>query len=295
MLSILIPTYNYNIYDLVLDLHNKCLKEHINFEIICLEDGSNTTFINLNKKINKLSNCQHIINPNNSGRILTRLKLANLAKYDWLLYLDADVFPKSNDFILNYLQHINTNSEAVFGGFAYQKDTKNKTSLRYLYGKKYEQVNADIRNKTPYKIIISANFLIKKALYLSITKQFKTTSYGADLIFATHLMQHKVNVHHINNEVYHLGLEDNIVFFNKQKEAVSLLHHLNNQNKLITHQNSLLKAYKLVKKYRLEHLYLFLFKRFEPTLQRLIVGASPKTKLLQFYKLGYFISLQQTR
>ena len=44
MLSILIPTYNYNITRLVVDLHQQALDTYVDFEIIVIEDGS-TLFV----------------------------------------------------------------------------------------------------------------------------------------------------------------------------------------------------------------------------------------------------------
>ena len=58
MLSILIPTYNYNVVPLVLDLHKQCLECEINFEILVFDDGSKLFTIE-NHKINSLKNCKH--------------------------------------------------------------------------------------------------------------------------------------------------------------------------------------------------------------------------------------------
>ena len=52
MLSVLIPTYNYNAFSLVEELHRQLTLEAIIFEIICLDDGSNSVLNNENKKIN---------------------------------------------------------------------------------------------------------------------------------------------------------------------------------------------------------------------------------------------------
>ncbi len=53
MLSILIPTYNYNTFSLVEELTNQAIATGISFEIIVLDDGS-TDQISLkeNSKIN---------------------------------------------------------------------------------------------------------------------------------------------------------------------------------------------------------------------------------------------------
>ena len=56
MLSILIPTYNYNVVPLVLELHKQCLECEIDFEILCQDDASKL-FFEENKKINGLKLC----------------------------------------------------------------------------------------------------------------------------------------------------------------------------------------------------------------------------------------------
>ena len=67
MLSILIPTYNYNVYPLVSELHKQCLECEIDFEIIVIDDGSKL-FFNENQEINSFKNCRFEILEKNIGR-----------------------------------------------------------------------------------------------------------------------------------------------------------------------------------------------------------------------------------
>ena len=60
MLSILIPTYNYNIAPLVNELFLQCeLIPNLNFEILVYDDGSQL-YHSENSKINNLKNCSFI-------------------------------------------------------------------------------------------------------------------------------------------------------------------------------------------------------------------------------------------
>ena len=61
-------------------VHEKCLKENIDFEIICLDDHSDSDFTKANKKIEKLTSCYYKISSENKGRVATREHLAKLAK-----------------------------------------------------------------------------------------------------------------------------------------------------------------------------------------------------------------------
>lgn len=288
MLSILIPTYNYYIYDLVLNIHEKCLKENIDFEIICLDDHSHTNFTEANKKIEELSNCYYKINSKNKGRVATREHLAELAKHKWLLFLDADVLPKNKSFINEYLNYLDKEYKAVFGGFYYDKNSPKRHLLRWKYGKQNEEVSAKRRNLKPYKVVISANLLIEKSTYLSISKQLKTNTYGGDLIFAALLKEQNINILHIENEVIHLGLEDNKSFLNKQKEAVKLLYDSFKKREIVNHDNSLLKTYSKIKKYNLDVFFSWFYKSFNKRIERHLLRQKPRILFLQLLKLSYF-------
>ena len=56
MLSILIPTYNYNALPLAEILEQQTLKLGIVFELICIDDGSFSEHNKQNQKINTLTN-----------------------------------------------------------------------------------------------------------------------------------------------------------------------------------------------------------------------------------------------
>ena len=48
MLSILIPTYNQDITKLATELHRQAMEQHVDFEVIVMEDGS-SMFVEENK------------------------------------------------------------------------------------------------------------------------------------------------------------------------------------------------------------------------------------------------------
>ena len=116
MISILIPTYNYNVNLLFQALKLELTSISIDFEIICYEDGSTKHVENNSLVISTISEAKHIISKVNRGRITTRQSLAEMAKYDWLLFLDADVIPENSTFISDYIKFINSNYDAIYGG-----------------------------------------------------------------------------------------------------------------------------------------------------------------------------------
>ena len=98
MISILIPTYNYNITRLVTDLHQQAVDTCVDFEIIVMEDGS-TRFVEKNKFVNDVEFCRHIVLKENIGRSAVRNSLADEAKYGHLLFLDCDAEVCSSRFV----------------------------------------------------------------------------------------------------------------------------------------------------------------------------------------------------
>ena len=288
MISVLIPVLNYNLTDLVATLHKMLSKENIEFEIICFEDGSKEENVSKNKEIEKLPYTKLIVSRKNIGRIKARKLLCQKAKFSWLLFLDADINLKGHDFISNYLKYTNANYDAIYGGFAYSREKPKTTQLlRWKYGIKHEEVPAKIRNQKPYKVIISANCLIKKEVfeYLDLNEDQKV--YGLDSFIGSKLKEKSVKVLHIDNEVLHLGLEENSVFLNKKEQASDIILKLHKEGVLNNPQNSLLRLFILLKKSRTNSLFSWAYKTFESRMKNNLTGSNPNIPLLQFYRISY--------
>jgi hypothetical protein len=292
MLSILIPTYNYNALPLAEILEQQALKLRIVFELICMDDGSFSEHNKQNQQINTLTNSKFLENRKNVGSKVNRQRLAEQAQYEWLLFIDADSKPKSPDYLSNYIKEMNGGNDTIFGGFAYD-DTffdANKT-LRYTFGKQREEVDANIRSKNPYKVIISANFLIKRSIFLRMSNHENMNIYGLDYLFSTELKEHNIKIKHINNEVFHLGLDSNAKFLKKTRDAVEALHHVYHTGQIKTHNISLLSAYEILKSLGLIHPLAWLFKKFDSKIENHLRGNKPKLILFDLYRLGYLCLL----
>ncbi len=294
MLSILIPTYNYNVYPLAENLQERALKSGVIFELICIDDGSYSSLNESNEKINTLPNCTFIEHDINQGRTATRQALAEKAQYDWLLFLDADVKPKNDAFFNEYISFITKSYDAIFGGFAYnQKNYTPNTSLRFNFGKKREEVDADIRNKHPYKVIISANFLIKKTIFKKINNLHLSNTYGMDYVFGSELKEKQIPIFHINNEVYHLGIDENVTFLKKTEQALNTLHTSSSKKRIKNTNISILKAYHKLKSCHLNNFFGIISKPFSQAIKNyLLKSKSPNLFLFDLYRLGYFCRIK---
>lgn len=110
-LSILIPTYDFVCYPLVLALHGQAEALGIDYEILVAEDGSKQQDrVVANLKINELPHCRHLRRTENAGRAAIRNILADEARGEWLLFLDSDAKVEKPDFLAAYLAAANAES-----------------------------------------------------------------------------------------------------------------------------------------------------------------------------------------
>ncbi|TGD58164.1 glycosyltransferase family 2 protein [Flavobacterium humi] len=294
MLSILIPTYNYSALPLVSILWEQAMENGVPFEIIVLDDGSSDTSLwEENAKINTLPNCRFERNEANLGRAETRNKLAQVSRYDWCLFLDSDVIPVTKDYVKTYIDFIGKEYDAIIGGIRYEDKTADSSKiLRYKYGKSREENKADLRKQNPYSFIFSGNILIRKAVFVAHNYSSLGNFYGLDIYFAYQLYMDNVPVLHIDNEIYHLGLEDNEVFFRKSLDSLDSRIKLLGNKPNIDEINSLLKHYNILRKRKLDRLIASLFRLSEPVLKKLILNRNPNLLSFDLYRLGYICTIK---
>ena len=296
MLSILIPTYDYNCYSLVSELYNQCVKLGFPFEIIVQDDASHSELNVENLKITSLKNCYFHTNSENLGRGKNINSLAEKASFNWLLLLDCDVFPKHNYFIEKYFECIEKKDFNVFfGGICYKPEKpKENEMLRWIYGIKREAIPSKERQQNPYKSALTSNLLIKKELFSAIQFDENITKYGyEDLLFIKNLKEKSVAIEHIENEGYHLNLETSIIYLGKIKASLQNLSMLYKIDKSKIDESKIVTAYNFLEKTNTTSIVSFLYKKLEKRLEKHLLSNNPKLRILDIYKLGYFCMLNE--
>lgn len=292
MLSILIPIYNYNAYPLVLELHKQCLESNIDFEILCQDDASNE-FLFENQKINSLKNCVYTTLKKNIGRSAIRNLLAKKALFENLLFLDADTIPTHFNFIHNYILQINEVEKIVYGGIQYQNEKPNKTQLlRWVYGNSREVLSVEKRNKNPYLSFLTLNFLIKKDIFSKVFFNENIPNLRhEDTLFSYELKQNKIKIIHIENSVYHLGIENSTAFLKKSEESVVGLKNLIDQNLISAEYVKLSHYYQMIKKNNLNQIIALFFRIVKPLFSKQLLSQKPSLFIFDLYRLGYFCKI----
>jgi len=291
MISILIPCYDFNAYPLVNILEKQALMLNINYEIICIDDGSFSSKNEINQKINLLTNAKFIESKKNLGRIKNRILLAEKSQYDWLLYIDVDTIPKNEDFLANYIAFFKK-EVIIFGGCSYNKPQNKNSNLRYKFGKFREEIIASTRNKNPYKYISSSNFMCRKNILLNTLKKIESISYGNDYIFASLLKQDKVNITHIDNKVVIEDIDDNQKFLRKTEQALENLLKCYKKGLLNIHSISILSAYEFLDKFLLKKIFVKSTNLCKKIIDNNLVKQNPNLFLFDLYRLRYLCQLK---
>ncbi len=286
MISILIATYQWDTEPLVTALVNEISEKNILAEIICMDDASG--FVQ-NDKFLTSPFLTYIPLEQNVGRSVIRNKLAKSAKYPLLLFLDADSLPKAKNFISGYLS-ASEMYDVVCGGTAYYDHPPGKQDelLRWLYGREREQRPANNRQIFPYHSFTSNNFLIRKSTFELYSFDEEINEYGhEDTLFGIELKRNSVKIGHIDNPVYHMGLDKGELFIQKTVQAVKNLAGLYVTGK-VSEEVRLIRMFLRLRKWRLLPLFKLYFKAIESNLYRNLLGNKPILRNLDMLKLGLF-------
>ncbi len=293
MISILIPVYNYSITGLVGELTDQGNEFKQPFEILILDDCSSDKEITItNQKFCEERSVTYIISDKNLGNADARNYLASQANYDWFLFIDADMMPVGKDFLSNYFEAIHTNKKVVCSNIVYEDEKPAEGILRWKYGKKYEEASIEERRKNPYLTFRLACFMIHKSLYEQNPFSKQKENYGyTDLIFATNLKNLGVEPCHIQNLVYHLGLETNRAFIEKTERAMKNVANMIKIQNFPADYLKIISVYQKLNSLCLNSVIVFVFRNIKQRIKKNLLSDNPNLLFFQFYKLGYLCGL----
>ncbi|MFB9108363.1 glycosyltransferase family 2 protein [Flavobacterium gyeonganense] len=294
MLSILIPTYNYNVYNLVLELHKQCMELGIIFEIIVIDDGSNSQTNETNNQINLLKNSTFIPLNKNIGLSSNRNLLASNTNYENLLFIDGDSVIINPNYIKNYINAIQ-DFDIIYGGRVHPETVNSsKQKLRWKYGRMVEDKPAMQRNSALYKTLMFNNTLIKKSRFNEIKFDSNLTKYGhEDTLFAYHVSLLQFKVKHIDNAIEHGDIDESKVFISKIKNGLDNLISIDESNKIDPDFVKILKLYHFLKKYNLNFALNVFYKLLNKMIHRQLISKNPSLFLFNLYRIGYVCSLKK--
>lgn len=294
MLSILIPVYNYDINPLVNELNRQAVASQILFEILVVDDASDSKYQQLNQGIGELSTVQYRTLEKNIGRSRIRNSLAELAKYSYLLFMDCDSMPINEQYIQNYITRLAPDT-LLYGGRVYESDAPKdrKYYFHWYYGTRREATEAKTRRTRPYDSFMTNNFLIPKRIFQTIRFEEQLTQYGhEDTLFGLELKKRGIEIQHLDNPLIHIGLDSTKAFLNKTIKGVENLHYLDQRYEL-GDAIKLLNSFKKLRRLRLLWLIKLIYQLSEEQIRKTCYSQKPKLKAFDLFKLYHLIRVNQ--
>ena len=230
MISILIPVFNTNVVELIRSLQQQIalIKEKV--EIVVMDDASDD---DLKKKQNRegllaFPGLHYLELPVNCGRNIIRHKLAAAATFHIFIFIDADSSFPDASWLQNYID-ARTGGEIIMGGRRYNKTQAGATGLHFHYGLNREQLSAAQRNIHPYRSFMACNFLIRRQQLARLIIDNNLQGYcHEDTFMGLQFEKLGIPIRHIDNPVFHDGIDEDAVFISKQEEALENLRYLYN-------------------------------------------------------------------
>lgn len=299
MLSICIPIYNTVPLDFLRDLSRQAHDLDFPIEINLLNDAST---VDIEKDLNIASKIEQVTiyhNDKNLGRSLSRNKLGDLASYPFLLFIDGDSGMQSDNYLKQYSQYFRSGIVCC-GGTYYQEGNQNKDEiLRLTYGRKRESRDAKTRKINPYQSFTTHHFLIDKEVFLGIQFDTSIKGYGhEDTLFGLKLKKQSIPIIHIDNPLYHLGIDKTEIFLNKTKEGVVNLAKLNARYKAdedFANAIHLVRFYQKQKSMKVLWIWSIILAILNPIIAHNLNSKHPSLKLFDLYKLRIFIKANKLK
>lgn len=288
-ISVLIPTYQTDVRALLGQLQPLLQQAGVKFEIRVYDDASPQCAFPLAFEHAMQHGIVFKKLDRNIGRSAIRNLMATDACYDHLLFIDADSAIPDDTFIQHYLIYW-SDYDAIVGGTAYEAECPSSSVvLRWKYGKYREAISADLRNRAKHSAIALNNLLIKRAVFLRHKLDEGISTYGhEDTKLGYELARAKATVHHIQNPVIHLGLEDGATYLEKVRSSVRNFYKLSTQQG-IGQDTALYRTYIKCRAGWRGVLVRLVYNLLGAFIRRNLRSQAPMLFLLDFYKLNLML------
>jgi hypothetical protein len=278
----------------VKSLHDEAETLPIDYEILLSDNASEENFRKENSLLASLSNVRYCQSEINLERAGNRNFLFKTATYPYILFMDCDSKVSKKDYIKDFLPYCVPGS-ICSGGRIYNsaKPTDKKLMLHWKVGRARESHSAAVRSRKPNNSFMSCNFLIDKNIFDVVRFDERLHGYcNEDTLFGIELKKKGITVSHIDNPLYHMGLEKAEVFLTKIEEGLRNYHKINllyNNDPVFIESCKILRTEKKIKKLHLAKYFKRLFPVTRKIMYKNLVGKNPNLTIYDLYRLGYLV------
>ncbi len=297
-LSVVIPVFNHVCVPLVKQIAEQaraCGLDEGRFEVVVADDASTDRAAKeANRALAHTPDCRIIELPQNIGRSAIRNLLCREARQPFLLYLDSDVLPLREDFLLSYLREQDAACNVVYGGVALPASAEMaRHNLRYRYEAScLEKFSAESRSQNPYLSFRSTNFMVRRDVMADVPFDERVRRYGfEDVLFGKALAERGIGVRHTYNPVLVDDFEPNAPFLEKTDEGLRTLADIEGQ---MRGYSGLVAASDRLARLHLRGAAAAAFALARPLLRRTLCSDRPSVTLYNLYRVGRFIELRRS-
>lgn len=219
LISICVPTWKDSADALLASLVR--LKGAAQCTLLIFDDGSGDEDLTrlLARQILRYPGPARLITADtNQGRSHARNRLTALAETDWVLFLDADMRPDDDEFLLRYLDAAEAMHEPALipGGFSLRHAHPTaETRLHAAQSVASECVNAATRAKEPGRYVFTSNILVHRDILDSVQFDPDFKGWGWEDVDWGLRIADSFPIHHIDNPATHLGLDSDNALMQK--------------------------------------------------------------------------------
>ena len=220
-LSVLVPYYHDDPSNLM-----QALKAQMgpDMELLFYDDGTGDPDLTarLGRIVQKSAEAiTLLIAHKNKGRSEARNALQKTARADWILFLDADMRPGSDDFLTRYKTAIGQDdSDIIFGGFTVPDHAETpKQELHRALSHISDCLPLAERKAAGAQFVASSNLCVRKSVLTAQPFDDGFTGWGwEDSEWAARVAK-DYRLTHIDNSALHLGLETDATLLSRFKSS----------------------------------------------------------------------------
>lgn len=157
----------------------------------------------------------------NVGRAKARNRLIANAAGAYVLLLDADMIPDTDDFLDTWLALIEARTPAVaFGGFTVDQAPRlRETALHRFISLRSDCRDAEARNRDPAQFTTTSNLLVRKDVLLETPFDEAFSGWGWEDVEWALRVNARHPILHVDNTATHAGLDDEATLLRKAAQA----------------------------------------------------------------------------
>ena len=223
-LSVLAPTFRHDPTPLIDALARELSVLSVDIELLICDDGSCDADL-VARIANALQRCpapaRLLVSSQNQGRARARNALVDVAHGDHVLLLDADMRPRSPDFLARWLTLIATeNPDVAFGGFTVADDnTEARTALHRYLARRADCHDAATRAADPARFTATSNLLVRRDILAAVPFDARFSGWGWEDVEWALRVSEVCAIRHIDNPALHDGLDTPETLIAKYRQA----------------------------------------------------------------------------